>query len=70
MNSASKTPETCKEARGLSDPWGGTRAGFEAETRINREDFGLTYNSVLETGGVLVGTDVKISLHIEGIKEA
>ena len=52
------------------DPWGGTRSGFEAETRINREDFGLTYNSVLETGGVLVGTDIKISLHIEGIKAA
>ena len=52
------------------DPWCGTRSGFEAETRINREDFGLTYNSVLETGGVLVGTDIKISLHIEGIKAA
>ena len=52
------------------DPWGGTRSGFEAEARINREDFGLTYNSVLETGGVLVGTDVKITLHIEGIKSA
>ncbi|MEY2397759.1 MAG: hypothetical protein QOJ00_933, partial [Actinomycetota bacterium] len=37
----------------VTDPWGGTRAAFEAHTKINREDWGLTYNQALETGGVL-----------------
>ena len=52
------------------DPWGGTRIGFSAETKINREDFGLTWNQALETGGWLVGKDVKIELSVEGVQEA
>lgn len=50
------------------DPWGGTRAGFSASADINRKDWGLEYNAVLETGGVLIGDKVKIELEIELIK--
>jgi polyisoprenoid-binding protein YceI len=52
------------------DPWGGERVGFAATTEVNREDFGLTWNAALETGGVLVGKTVKIHLDVEAIKEA
>lgn len=48
-------------------PFGDTRAGFEASAKINREEFGLTWNQALETGGVLVGQDVKISLDVQAI---
>ena len=51
------------------DPWGGTRVGFEAETTINRKDFGLNWNSVLEAGGVLVSEDVKIVLEIQAVEQ-
>jgi polyisoprenoid-binding protein YceI len=50
------------------DPYGNIRLGLEATTRINRKDFGLTWNSALETGGVLVGEDVQITLDIQFIK--
>jgi polyisoprenoid-binding protein YceI len=50
------------------DPWGNTRVGLSATTRINRKDFGLTWNSALETGGVLVGEDVAITLDIQFVK--
>ncbi|AIE60154.1 YceI family protein [Bacillus methanolicus] len=52
------------------DPWGNEKAGFSAEGKINRSDYGLTWNAALETGGVLVGDQIKISLSIEAIKEA
>ncbi len=48
-------------------PFGDTRAGFEATTKINREAFGLTWNQALESGGVLVGKDIKVSLNIQGV---
>lgn len=48
-------------------PFGDTRAGFEASTSVNREDFGLTWNVALEAGGVLVGKDIKISIDAEAI---
>ena len=48
-----------------TDPWGNTKLGFEAELTLNRKDFGLTWNAALETGGVLVGDDVKVSLSIQ-----
>jgi polyisoprenoid-binding protein YceI len=51
-----------------ADPWGGTRAGFEATTEINRKDFGLSWNVALEAGGVLVGEKVKIALDVELIQ--
>ena len=50
------------------DPWGNLRVGIEATARINRKDFGLTWNAALETGGVLVGEDVAITLDVEFIK--
>lgn len=49
-------------------PYGTNIAGFEASTKINREDFGLTWNVALETGGWMVGKDIKISLDVEFIK--
>ena len=51
------------------DPWGGERAGYAATTRIKRSDFGLTWNQLLETGGVAVGDDVKISIDVELVKQ-
>src|SRR5215469_8572736 len=50
------------------DPWGNTRIGLSATTKINRKDFGLNWNAALETGGILVGEDVQISLDVEFIK--
>jgi polyisoprenoid-binding protein YceI len=52
------------------DPWGNLRRGAEATAKINRKDFGLTWNQALEAGGVLVGDEVEISLEIELIKAA
>jgi polyisoprenoid-binding protein YceI len=52
------------------DPWGGERAGFEATTKIKRSDFGLTWNQALETGGVVVGDEIKISIDAELVKQA
>lgn len=51
------------------DPWGNQRAGFSAETAISRKDFGLEWNVALETGGWLVGDQVKISLDLELVKQ-
>lgn len=51
-----------------TDPWGNTKAGFEAETEINRKDWGLTWNAALEGGGVLVSEKVKITLDIQLLK--
>lgn len=48
-------------------PWGEERAGFTGKTKINREDFGLTWNMALETGGWLVGKEVTITLEVEAI---
>ncbi len=50
------------------DPWGNTRIGLSATGKINRKDFGLTWNAALETGGVLVGEDIQISLEVQFIK--
>jgi len=50
------------------DPWGGTRMGLSASTKINRKDFGLTYNAALETGGILIGDEVTITLEVEFVK--
>jgi polyisoprenoid-binding protein YceI len=53
-----------------TDPWGGERAGFAATTRIRRSDFGLTWNQILEAGGVVVGDEVKVSIDVELVKQA
>lgn len=54
----------------VADPWGGTRAGFTAETEIDREDFGVTWNMALEAGGFLVGKKLRVQLEVEAIKRA
>jgi polyisoprenoid-binding protein YceI len=51
------------------DPWGNTRVGISATTKISRKDYGLTWNAGLETGGFLVGDDVTVTLDVEFVKE-
>ncbi|MDQ1339299.1 MAG: hypothetical protein QG567_451 [Campylobacterota bacterium] len=53
----------------VTDPWGNNRIGLELEGKINRKDFGLTYNKTLETGGLLVGDEVKIHIELEAIEK-
>lgn len=65
----SETFEVTFEGSG-KDPWGNTKAGFSATGAIKRSDYGLTYNAALETGGVLIGDEVKISLEIEALQQA
>src|SRR5256885_13557791 len=52
------------------DPWGGERAGFLATTSIDRKDFGLQWNQALETGGLLVGEKVDLTLEVEAIRQS
>ena len=52
-----------------SDPWGNERTGFAATTKIKRSDYGLVWNQALETGGVVVGDEVRISIEAELIKQ-
>lgn len=54
----------------IKDPWGYTRRGAEGVAKISRKDFGLTYNPILEGGGVMVGDEVEISLEVELVKTA
>lgn len=52
------------------DPWGGERIGFSANGKIDRRDFGLTWNQLLETGGVAVSNEIRINIEVEAIKAA
>ena len=52
----------------VKDPWGNTRIGLSATARINRKDYGLNWNAVLEAGGVLVGDEVQVILEVQFIK--
>ncbi len=54
----------------VKDPWGGTRTGFSGHLTISRKDFGLTWNALLEAGGVAVGDKIEIGLEIEAIAPA
>jgi polyisoprenoid-binding protein YceI len=54
----------------VKDPWGGERIGFSARTSINRKDFGLTWNVMLEAGGVTVADKVEIAIEVEAVKVA
>lgn len=54
----------------IKDPWGNVRAGITAATKISRKDFGLTFNALTDTGGVVVGDEVKITLEAELIRQA
>lgn len=63
LNVIGPTPE-------IKDPWGYTRRGAEATAKISRKEFGLSYNPVLETGGVMIGDAIEISLEVELVKTA
>ncbi len=52
----------------ITDPWGNTKYGFEAETTINRKDYGMTWHEVMDAGGLVVSDEVKITIQIEAAK--
>jgi polyisoprenoid-binding protein YceI len=54
----------------VKDPWGNVRVGLSASGKVNRKEWGLTWNSALETGGVLVGDDVKLTIETELLRPA
>lgn len=54
----------------MVDPWGNTKMGFSITGKINRVDFGLTWNSALEAGGVLVGEDVNFNIEVQLVKQS
>ena len=62
------TLDVTSEGR-ATDPWGGERAGYTAATKISRKEFGLNWNQALETGGFVVGDEIKISLDLELVKQ-
>lgn len=51
------------------DPWGGTRAGFETETTLDRKAYGIVWNQTLDAGGALLGDDVNIAINLEAVKK-
>ena len=53
----------------IDDPWGNTRVAFNAATKINREDWGITWNQVIETGGVLVGPEIDIEIEVQALQK-
>jgi polyisoprenoid-binding protein YceI len=68
IHGVTKTLSLDAEYLGTSgDPWGGTRIGFSASTEIDREQFGLTWNAAIETGGVVVGKTAKVEIEVEAI---
>src|SRR5687767_11231584 len=70
MRGASKEVELNVEYGGITqDPWGNTRAGFSVTGKIDRQEFGISFGAVTETGGLLLGNDVKISANVEFVKE-
>ncbi|MCI0567143.1 MAG: YceI family protein [Acidobacteria bacterium] len=59
------------EVLGFSpDPWGNYRAGFEAKTKLNRQDYGVSWNKVVEGGGSVLSDEVEITINIEGVRAA
>ena len=66
IRDVTKTIELDVEHGGtVKDPWGNTKAGFEINGKINRKDFGLTWNALTETGGMVVGEEVKLHINVE-----
>jgi len=53
----------------IKDPWGNQRVSFEINTTLNRKDYGISYHKVLDTGGLVVGDDVSISISLEAVKQ-
>lgn len=69
IHGTTKSVDVKFELLGVSqDPWGNTKIGFEGEAKISRKEFGLEWNAVLETGGVLVGDEIKLNLDVEAAK--
>jgi polyisoprenoid-binding protein YceI len=54
----------------MTDPWGNQKAGFSLNGKVNRKDFGLTWNAALEAGGVLVGEEIRISSEVQLLKQS
>lgn len=52
----------------IKDPWGNTRFGIEAHTKINRRDYGMSYGNALATGGFDVGNEITVDLYLEAVK--
>ena len=53
----------------VEDPWGGTRAGFESTFTIDRKDYGIEWNKALDTGGVILGDEVSVTLNLELVRK-
>ena len=53
----------------IKDPWGGERAGFNIKGKLSRKEFGMSYNAVIEAGGVVVGDEIKVDAEVELIKQ-
>ena len=64
-----RSPSTSRSSVRRRDPWGNERAAFSATTAINRQEFGLAWNQVLETGGVMVGDRIDIAIDIEAVRQ-
>lgn len=70
LHGVTKSVKLDVEFGGLAkDPWGNTKTGLSATGKINRKDWGLNWNSALETGGVLVGEEVKLNIELQFIKQ-
>jgi polyisoprenoid-binding protein YceI len=54
----------------MKDPWGNTKAGFSINGKINRKDWGLTYNATLDNGGILLSEDVKLNIEVQLAKQS
>jgi polyisoprenoid-binding protein YceI len=68
IHGVTRPVELALEFNGVNaDPWGGLRAGFSAETEINRSDYDITFNMPLDGGGVVVGEKIKITIEIEAV---
>ena len=71
IRDVTKTVKLSVEFGGVvKDPWGNTKAGFTINGKINRKDFGLTWNAVTEAGGVMVSEEVRLSAEIQLIEQA
>ena len=71
MHGVTKPVTLDAEVLGFSpDPWGNFRAGFEAKTKLNRQDFGVSWNKVVEGGGSVLSDEVEITIDIEGVRPA
>jgi polyisoprenoid-binding protein YceI len=71
IKETTKSVKLLVEYSGTSkDPWGNTKAGFTLNGKINRKDFGISYNAALETGGVMLGEELKLNGEIQLVKQA